>query len=112
VTGEAGVRDLSLGEAGSTMACSLVRSKKGAMNGLFRFLASSTGRVLRVVAGLLSIVIGVVAVQETLGWVLVVIGLVPLLAGAFDRCVFAPLAGLPFDGPKLRKALEERPPAA
>jgi hypothetical protein len=77
------------------------------MKGLFRFLASSTGRVVRVVAGLLIIVIGVVAVQETLGWVLVVIGLVPLLAGAFDLCVFAPLFGLPFAGRKLREALKE-----
>jgi hypothetical protein len=77
------------------------------MKGVFRFLASSTGRAVRVVAGLLIIVIGVVAVQETLGWVLVAIGLVPLLAGLFDRCVFAPLFGLPFVGDKLRKAVEE-----
>jgi hypothetical protein len=74
---------------------------------VFRFLAGPTGRVVRVVAGILIIVIGVVAVQETLGWVLVIIGLVPLLAGAFDRCVFAPLFGLPFVGPKLREALKK-----
>jgi hypothetical protein len=77
------------------------------MKDVFRFLASPTGRAVRIVAGLLLIVIGVVAVEETLGWVLVAIGLVPLLAGAFDRCVFAPLFGLPFVGAKLRKAVEK-----
>jgi hypothetical protein len=35
-----------------------------------------------------------------------VIGLVPLAAGVFDRCVFAPLFGLPFAGPRLRQTLE------
>jgi hypothetical protein len=78
------------------------------MNGLFRFLASSTGRVARVVAGIVLILIGLVWVQGTLGWILVVIGLVPLLAGLFDKCVFAPLFGLPFAGPMLRRALEEQ----
>jgi hypothetical protein len=36
------------------------------------------------------------------------VGLVPLLAGLFDRCVFAPLFGLPFAGPELRKSLQRR----
>jgi hypothetical protein len=31
---------------------------------------------------------------------------VPLVAGAFDWCVFAPLFGLPFVGPKLRETVE------
>jgi hypothetical protein len=73
------------------------------MNALFRFLANSTGRAVRVVAGLLLIVIGLLWVQGTAGWVLAVVGLVPLLAGAFDKCVFAPLFGLPFNGPQLRE---------
>ena len=77
------------------------------MKGLFKFLASPTGRAVRVVAGLAIIVFGVVAVQETLGWVLVVIGAVPLLAGALDYCVLAPLFGLPYVGKKLRAAVEK-----
>jgi hypothetical protein len=77
------------------------------MNGLFKFLASPTGRVVRVVAGLIIIVIGVVAVNETLGWVLVVIGAVPLVAGALDKCVLAPVVGLPLGGKKLREALKK-----
>ena len=73
------------------------------MNGLFRFLANSTGRIVRIVAGLLLIAIGLLWVHGTAGWILAIVGLVPLLAGALDKCVFAPLFGLPFDGSALRK---------
>ena len=73
------------------------------MNAFFRFMANGTGRIVRIIAGLLLIVIGLVWVQGTAGWVLVIVGLVPLLAGAFDKCVFAPLFGLPFNGPQLRE---------
>ncbi|MFN2151705.1 MAG: DUF2892 domain-containing protein [Anaerolineales bacterium] len=73
------------------------------MNAFFRFLANSTGRIVRVVAGLLLIVIGIFWVHGAVGWILAIVGLVPLLAGAFDKCVFAPLFSLPFDGPSLRK---------
>jgi len=34
--------------------------------------------------------------------VVTVIGLIPLLAGLFDFCVFAPLFGAPLSGPKIR----------
>jgi hypothetical protein len=76
------------------------------MNAFFRFLANTTGRVVRIVAGLLLIAIGILGVQGTGGWILAIVGLVPLLAGAFDKCVFAPLFGLPFDGPKLRQKVK------
>jgi uncharacterized membrane protein len=73
------------------------------MNAFFRFLANTTGRVVRIVAGLLLIAIGLFWVQGAVGWILAIVGLVPLLAGAFDKCVFAPLFGLPFNGPQLRQ---------
>jgi len=76
------------------------------MNALFRFLANTTGRVVRIVAGLLLIAIGLLWVHGTGGWILAIVGLVPLLAGAFDKCVFAPLFGLPFDGPQLRQKVK------
>jgi hypothetical protein len=75
------------------------------MNALFSFLASSAGRIVRIVAGVVLIVVGIWLVQGTWGWILAIIGLVPLLAGLFDRCVFAPLAGLPFGGADLRRRL-------
>lgn len=73
------------------------------METFFHFIASTTGRVIRIAAGLVLIAVGILWVQGTGGWILAVVGLVPLLAGAFDKCVFAPLFGLPFDGPQLRK---------
>lgn len=76
------------------------------MNALFRFLANTTGRVVRIVAGLLLIAIGLLWVHGTSGWILAIIGLVPLLAGAFDKCVFAPLFSLPFDGSQLRNKVK------
>jgi hypothetical protein len=76
------------------------------MNAFFRFMANGTGRIVRIVAGLLLIAIGILWVQGTVGWILVIIGLVPLLAGAFDKCVFAPLFKLPFDGTQLRQKVK------
>jgi hypothetical protein len=73
------------------------------MKALIGFLASSTGRLVRAVAGIALILIGVLVVQGVAGWVIAAIGLVPLAAGAFDVCVFAPLAGLPFSGPEIRR---------
>jgi hypothetical protein len=62
--------------------------------------------VTRIIAGLALILIGLLAVGHIWGWILAIVGLVPLLAGLFDRCVFAPLFGLPFVGPRLRRALQ------
>jgi len=76
------------------------------MNTVFRFLASSAGRVVRAVAGLALIVVGIAVIGGVVGWILAIVGLVPLAAGLFDRCVFAPLFGLPFVGPSLRQKLE------
>jgi hypothetical protein len=76
------------------------------MNTLFGFLASPAGRGTRIIAGLALILIGLLALGGTWGWILAIVGLVPLLAGLFDRCVFAPLFGLPFVGDRLRQALQ------
>ena len=74
------------------------------MNPLIGFLASGTGRVVRVVAGLLLVVWGLFGLHGATGVVVTVIGLVPLVAGALDFCVFAPLFGQPLSGPKIRAA--------
>jgi hypothetical protein len=68
-------------------------------------MASPAGRATRVVGGLALIVIG--ALIGGAGWILAVVGLVPLLAGTFDVCVFAPLARKPFVGDELRAAVAE-----
>jgi hypothetical protein len=78
------------------------------MDTLFGFLASPAGRATRIIAGLALITIGLLALGGTWGWILAIVGLVPLLAGLFDRCVFAPLFGLPFVGERLRQALQAK----
>lgn len=70
----------------------------------FGFMASSAGRIARVVAGVALLLIGLLVVKGGVGIVLAVVALVPLLAGLFDVCVFSALFGGPFKGGDIRKA--------
>lgn len=72
------------------------------MNPFISFMASSTGRGVRIVAGVVLIVVGLLGLQGTTGIIVAVIGAVPLLAGLLDFCLFAPLFGCPLSGPKIR----------
>jgi hypothetical protein len=67
-----------------------------------QFMASKTGRWLRVAVGIILLVLGIMVVEDTAGIVLTIIALVPLLAGIFDVCVIAPLFGAPFKGADIR----------
>jgi ABC-type protease/lipase transport system fused ATPase/permease subunit len=70
------------------------------------FMSSAAGRVLRVVAGLgligWGVYLALVASNITTGIILVVVGLLPLVAGLVDFCIFAPLFGAPFSGAQVR----------
>ena len=70
----------------------------------FQFMASTTGRAARVVAGIALLAIGIFAVGGAWGIVIAVVALVPLLAGLFDVCVFSALFGGPFKGADIREA--------
>jgi hypothetical protein len=72
------------------------------MNPFVKFMASGMGRLVRIAAGIVLIVLGLLAVQGTGGIIIAVIGAVPLIAGLFDFCVFAPLFGSPMNGPQIR----------
>ena len=72
------------------------------MNPFIAFMVSTTGRIVRVVAGVALVGWGLLGLGGTTGIVVAVIGAVPLLAGLFDFCVFAPLFGYPLSGPKIR----------
>jgi len=64
--------------------------------GFTRFMATTAGRLVRLVAGALLLAAGPALGG---GWfVLAVVGLVPLFAAAFDVCLFAPLFSQPFRG--------------
>lgn len=72
------------------------------------FMSSGAGRVLRVVAGLAFILIGLILIEGTWGIVLAVVGLVPFLAGIFDVCVIGRLLlGTPFKGAEVRAKFNE-----
>lgn len=77
------------------------------MEAFFEFIAGSAGRLVRAVAGLALILIGVFLVGGVGRWILIIVGLVPLGAGILDVCVFAPLFGLPFAGSRLRDTMEQ-----
>ena len=62
------------------------------------FMASGTGRLLRIVAGVAIIAWGWSRHEQTVGLILMVVGLVPLLAGVFNVCLLAPIIGAPFAG--------------
>ncbi len=72
---------------------------------VMQFIVSGAGRALRVVAGLVLIGVGLAVLRGPGGVIVAVVGLVPLAAGVFDVCLFAPLVGLPFLGPAVRARL-------
>lgn len=74
------------------------------MKSFFGFMGSLNGRIVRAVVGVALIVLGLALVQGVGGWILAIVGLVPLAAGLLDFCVFAPLFGMPFQGKALREA--------
>ncbi len=72
------------------------------MNPFVSFLASPAGRTIRIVVGIALVAWGALGLTGATGIVVAVVGLVPLLAGAFDFCVFAPLFGAPLSGSRIR----------
>ena len=66
------------------------------------FMASRTGRWTRMLAGA-GMVVGGLASGSLKGKGMAMVGLVPLLAGAFDVCLFGPLFGLPVQGEAIRR---------
>lgn len=72
------------------------------MNPFVKFMASPAGRTIRIVAGLALIAWGLFGLGGTTGAIVAVVGALPLLAGLFDFCVFAPLFRNPLSGAKIR----------
>lgn len=75
-----------------------------------RFMSSLSGRLLRIVAGAALIILGLAVVQGTLGIILAIVGLVPLVAGIMNVCVFAPLFGGPFSAKAIPVKVEREQP--
>ncbi len=56
------------------------------MNGLIDFMNTTLGRGLRAVLGMALIYIGLVMVGGPLGWVVAVVGILPIAMGAWGHC--------------------------
>jgi hypothetical protein len=78
---------------------------------LVGFMASRTGRWLRILAGA-GMVVGGLASGSSRGAAVALVGLVPLVAGALDLCLLGPLFGQPIRGADIRRSvgLPERMP--
>jgi hypothetical protein len=71
--------------------------------GFAKFMASTAGRLLRIVAGIALILVGFLMLNGIAAYVVAVIGVMPLVAGLFDFCIFAPLFGAPLGGKAIRE---------
>lgn len=67
-----------------------------------QFMATPVGRIGRIVAGIALIIIGLI-IGGAAGWIVAIVGLVPLGAGALDVCIFAPILKAPFRGRDVRR---------
>lgn len=67
--------------------------------GFSQLMSSWIGRLTRILAGLVLIGLGLGVIHGIGGWILAIVGLLPVVAGLFNFCVFAPL----FGGPLLAK---------
>ena len=74
------------------------------MNDFFRFIASPTGRAVRIAAGLTLAGTSLLGARKP-NMPLLGLSMVPLAAGLFDWCMMGPLAGKPFQGEALRRQL-------
>ncbi len=74
------------------------------MNPFVKFMSSPIGRITRIIAGIALIMIGLLAIHGLGGTILAIVGLLPLVAGLFDFCVFAPLFGAPLSGRQVRSS--------
>jgi hypothetical protein len=59
------------------------------------FMATQTGRGIRIAVGVILVLLGIFAIGGLVGWIIALIGLAPIVAGAMNVCLIAPLLGLP-----------------
>lgn len=76
--------------------------------GFATFIASTAGRLVRIIAGLVLIAVGVWVIGGLWGIILAVVGVVPLFAGLWDVCIIGALfLGTPLRGDEIRTSAEE-----
>ena len=63
-----------------------------------KMMATPTGRLARIIAGIVLIALGLLVIGGTGGVVVAVVGIAPILAGVFNVCLIAPVLRAPFSG--------------
>jgi hypothetical protein len=76
--------------------------------GFAKFMSSTLGRVVRIVAGIALIALGLVVVGGAGGILLALIGAIPFIAGLLDICIIGAIfMGTPLRGAEVRSRIEE-----
>lgn len=68
--------------------------------GFARWMSSPLGRLARILFGLVLILMGL-SVQTGMGFFVAAVGLLPIVAGVMNLCLFAPFFGGPLFGSDL-----------
>ena len=75
-------------------------------SGFAKFINSPAGRIARLVVGIALVVWGYTLLVSVTGIFLIIIGLIPLVAGSFDLCLVSALLGGPVSGEKVRELIK------
>lgn len=70
-------------------------SESFARTGFAKFINTTAGRIVRIVAGLALIIWGISIGLNTTGIIFIIVGLVPFIAGTFNLCIISGLLGGP-----------------
>jgi len=70
------------------------------MDGWISCLQSTFGKMLWVVFGLVVVAIGILFLQGMVGFLVAVLGLIPIFAALSGECLICPLFGYTFEGLK------------
>ncbi len=57
------------------------------MTGLVNFMNTTAGRVVRVVLGLVLVYVGLAMISGPVGWIVAIVGLVPIVMGIYGHCL-------------------------
>ncbi|MGB1110262.1 MAG: YgaP family membrane protein [Gammaproteobacteria bacterium] len=68
------------------------------MKGLSKLMATPFGRIIRILGGAALIAWGLAGVGGSNGILIAVVGVLPILTGAFNICLIGPLFGAPLSG--------------
>lgn len=83
-------------------------AEKIARTAFAQFVSSKNGRIARIVLGVILIAAGFFLRHETVGIILMVVGLLPLLAGAFDICLLTGIIGNKWSGSFVRQCAKPK----